>query len=101
MYRVAVLGERDSIYGFAAIGLDTWLVDNAAEVQAFKGADRRKICGHLHHGKPSAMLESEIDRYSAMQVPAIILIPGIGQYRNGYEKCKEIRGACGRARYYI
>ncbi len=78
MYRVAVLGERDSIYGFAAIGLDTWPVDNAA--------DASKLLKELTDGRYAviyiteslqAMLESEIDRYSAMQVPAIIPIPGV------------------------
>ena len=31
MYKVAVLGDRDSIYGFAAIGIETFPVENAAE----------------------------------------------------------------------
>ena len=28
MYKVAVLGDRDSIYGFAALGLDVFYADN-------------------------------------------------------------------------
>ena len=31
MYKVAVLGDRDSIYGFAALGLDTFPVTDPEE----------------------------------------------------------------------
>ena len=31
MYKIAVIGDRDSIYGFATLGLDTFPVLNAEE----------------------------------------------------------------------
>ncbi|MDF2544032.1 MAG: hypothetical protein K0S47_3750 [Herbinix sp.] len=31
MYKIAVLGDRDSIYGFAALGLDTYPVESKDE----------------------------------------------------------------------
>ena len=31
MYRIAVMGDRDSIYGFASAGLDIFPVDNASK----------------------------------------------------------------------
>ncbi|MBR3242938.1 MAG: V-type ATP synthase subunit F, partial [Parasporobacterium sp.] len=31
MYKIAVLGDRDSIYGFATLGLETFPVSNADE----------------------------------------------------------------------
>ena len=31
MYRTAVIGDRDSIYGFAALGLDTFPVTDPTE----------------------------------------------------------------------
>ena len=31
MYKIAVLGDRDSIYGFAALGLDTYPVYDPTE----------------------------------------------------------------------
>ena len=31
MYKIAVMGDRDSIYGFAALGLDTFPVTEKEE----------------------------------------------------------------------
>ena len=31
MYKIAVMGDRDSIYGFAALGLDTYPVTDPIE----------------------------------------------------------------------
>ena len=33
MYKIAVLGDYNSIYGFAALGLDTFPVEDPAEGQ--------------------------------------------------------------------
>lgn len=78
MYKVAVLGDRDSIYGFAAIGLETFRSDNAED-----GAERLKrlieeryaviyITEKLHE-----QLEELIESYSELPLPAIIQIPGL------------------------
>lgn len=78
MYKVAVLGDRDSIYGFAAIGLDTYAVSEKEEAA--------KILKTLAEGQYAviyiteslqAELESEIDRYVTDYLPAIIPIPGV------------------------
>ena len=78
MYKIAVLGDRDSIYGFAALGIDTYPVSDA-ETAA-------KTLRHLADGKYAviyvteaiqAQVESEIDRYKTVQIPAIIPIPGV------------------------
>lgn len=78
MYKIAVLGDRDSIYGFAALGLDTFPVSNVE--------DAAKKLKKLAEGKYAviyitealqAQLETEIDRYRSDQIPAIIPIPGV------------------------
>jgi V/A-type H+-transporting ATPase subunit F len=78
MYKIAVLGDRDSIYGFAALGLDTYPVSDTEEAA--------KLLKKLAEGKYAviyitealqAQLESEIDKYLADLVPAIIPIPGV------------------------
>ena len=78
MYKVAVLGDRDSIYGFAAIGLDTFPVDNSTEAA--------KKLKELANGQYAVIyiteslqseLEAEIDNYIPLQLPAIIPIPGV------------------------
>jgi V/A-type H+-transporting ATPase subunit F len=78
MYKVAVIGDRDSIYGFAALGLDTYPVSEKEEA-----AKTLKI---LTDGQYAVIyiteslqeeLESEIDRYNTNYLPAIIPIPGV------------------------
>jgi V/A-type H+-transporting ATPase subunit F len=78
MYRVAVLGDRDSIYGFAAIGLDTFPVENTVEAakQLKELADGRYAVIYITESLQSE-LESEIDNYLTSQLPAIIPIPGV------------------------
>jgi len=78
MYKIAVIGDRDSIYGFAVLGLDTFPIGN--------DEDGRKKLQTLATGKYAiiyitealaAKLEPEIDHYRTEQLPAIILIPGV------------------------
>lgn len=78
MYRIAVLGDRDSIYGFAALGLDIYPTSDSQE-----GA---KLLKHLCDGSYAviyitealaAELEQEIEHFKSLPLPAIIPIPGI------------------------
>lgn len=78
MYKIAVLGDRDSIYGFAALGLDTFPVTETEEAA--------KILKRLADGDYAviyitealqAVLAMEIDRYRLDRLPAIIPIPGV------------------------
>ncbi len=78
MYKIAVMGDRDSIYGFASVGLEIVPVDDPA------GAGRQlralaeegyaiiyvteALYGHL--GK-------ELAAYAESSLPAIIPIPGV------------------------
>ena len=79
MYRIAVMGDRDSIYGFSALGLDIICVEND-DTEAGKKLRR------LAEGEYAVIyitellaqkLEKEIDKYANCELPAIILIPGI------------------------
>ena len=78
MYRVAILGDRDSIYGFAAIGLDTFPVEDATEAakKLKELADGRYAVIYITESL-QAQLETEIDNYVSLQLPAIIPIPGV------------------------
>ena len=78
MYKIAVIGDYDSIYGFAALGLDTFPVTTHEEagerlhVLAAKGYGIIYITEAL-----AAELKHEIVRYQGQLLPAIIQIPGI------------------------
>ena len=61
MYKIAVMGDMDSIYGFAALGLDLFPMEDPADA----GKKLRE------------KIEAEIDRYKESDLPAIILIPGV------------------------
>ena len=61
MYKIAVLGDRDSIYGFAALGLDTYPVYAVIYITEALAAE----------------IDEELDRYRSQRLPAIILIPGV------------------------
>ncbi|WP_346664396.1 V-type ATP synthase subunit F [uncultured Merdimonas sp.] len=78
MYKIAVIGDYDSIYGFAALGLDTFPVTTHEEagerlhVLAAKGYGIIYITEAL-----AAEIKHEIARYQDQLLPAIIQIPGI------------------------
>ncbi len=78
MYKTAVMGPYDSIYGFAALGLFTIPVSDPEEakrkIRDLAAEDYAVI--YVTEGL-AAEIRSEIDRYKEQQLPAIILIPGI------------------------
>ncbi len=78
MYKLGVMGDRDSIYGFAALGLDTFPIENTE--------DGVRILRNLAEGDYAVIyitealqkeLKSEIDKYRDRIIPAIIPIPGV------------------------
>jgi V/A-type H+-transporting ATPase subunit F len=78
MYKIAVLGDRDSIYGFAALGLDTYSVTDREEAaKTLKTLSEGQYAVIYITESLQAELETEIDRYVSEYLPAIIPIPGI------------------------
>ncbi|ARP49743.1 MULTISPECIES: V-type ATP synthase subunit F [Caproicibacterium] len=80
MYKVAVMGDWDSIYGFGALGLDTFRFTVQESEQAAKTL--RKLAGENYAviyvtEALAAQMTREIAYYKSMPKPAIILIPGI------------------------
>ena len=93
MYKAAVMGDWDSIYGFSALGLDTFRVE--AETSAEEAADTLK---KLSQSKDEVIyiteslakrIPAEIDKYRLMPSPAVILIPGI--YGNTGDGLKAVK----------
>lgn len=78
MDKIAVMGDRDSIYGFAVLGL---------EVHPTKTReDAARLLKKLANGDYAVIyitealageLENEMDEYRTRQWPAIIPIPGV------------------------
>ncbi len=78
MYKVAVLGDRDSIYGFAALGLDTYPVEEKEEAARLLKTLAEGTYAVIYITESlQAQLETEIERYIVDYLPAIIPIPGV------------------------
>lgn len=78
MYKIAVVGDYDSIYGFAALGLSVFPAD-----------DRETLCAVLRRLAESgygviyiteskaALVQDVIEEHRERRLPAVILIPGV------------------------
>ena len=78
MYRIAVIGDYDSIYGFAALGLDTFPVtahEEAAELLHRLAAEGYGIIYITE--AVAAECKNVIEKYQERILPAIIQIPGV------------------------
>jgi V/A-type H+-transporting ATPase subunit F len=77
MFRAAVMGDRDSIYGFAAIGLDIHPVEDAAQAGRQLRALAEGGCAVIYVTEALCPhIQAEMALYAERRLPAIIPIPG-------------------------
>ena len=91
MYKIAVIGAYDSIYGFATLGLDTFPVSDAQEGESIlhRLAEGGYAVIYITEAL-AAELTHEINRYREQVFPAIIQIPGVsGNTGAGVESVKK------------
>lgn len=95
MYKIGVVGDKDSILAFKAIGIDVYPVVEAEEAQ--KTIDRMamdKYAVIFVTEQVAQNIEETIERYNREILPAVILIPsnqgslniGIQRIRDNVEK---------------
>lgn len=78
MYKIAVIGDRESVYGFSSIGMEIYPVYSEDE-----GRERLKSLAGQDYAVifiTEALAEKTqdiIDKYTKETAPAIILIPGV------------------------
>lgn len=80
MVKIAVMGEYDDIYGFAALGLSTFPVspkDPAEAARILRNLAENDFGIIYVTEELEAVLEKDIDRYRTSVSPAIISIPGV------------------------
>lgn len=78
MYKIAVMGDRDSIYGFATLGLDIYpFADPVAAGKKLRELAESDYAVIYITEALAAQLSAEIDHYRSLRLPAIILIPGV------------------------
>ena len=96
MSKIAVMGDYDSIYGFAALGLDIFPVDDKEE-----GTHLLKRLAENGYGiiymteKLADTLKAAREEYMSRIAPAIILIPGVSG--NTGEGVRGVKGSVEQA----
>ena len=83
MYKIAVLGDRDSVMGFKALGLETFFAEDAEQARhtlhrlAKPAGGAQSDYAIIYITEQLAeLLSADIDRYKTYVTPAVILIPG-------------------------
>ncbi len=78
MYKVAVMGDKDSIYGFGALGMSVFPTEDSVEAENILKQLAQADYGIVYITEAlGAKISEEIEKYRFESKPAIILIPGI------------------------
>lgn len=78
MYNIAVLGDRESVMGFKALGLAVYSAESVADARKTLhtlARDGQTAIIYLTE-QYAAEMQDEIAKYKDQVIPAIILIPG-------------------------
>lgn len=76
MYKIGVIGDRDSVVGFRAVGLDVFPCQDGDEARkALHKLAKDDFAIIYITEKLAAMIPNEIDKYKDSMLPAIIPIP--------------------------
>ena len=91
MHRIAVVGEKDSIYGFAALGLEIFSVKNPLEAKTIiKRLISENVAIIYLTESIIADIYHELTEITAHSFVSIIPIPGlIGETKIGVENLKK------------
>lgn len=94
MYKAAVMGDWDSIYGFSALGLDTFRIEADTEPAEAEASLRRLAQSGYEviymTESLAARIPAQVEAYRSEQSPAVILIPGIsGNTGDGLKAVKK------------
>ena len=91
MYKIGIVGDKDSVLAFKAVGIDVYPVNDA--IDARRVIDKMAADGYaviFVTEQLAQNLEETIDRYYRQMLPAIILIPNNqGSLGIGLQKIKD------------
>lgn len=91
MYKIGVIGDRESVLGFKAVGLDVFpcMDKDEAKRTLNRIAKEDYAIIYITERLCKDMVE-EIEKYKDMRIPAIIPIPGMdGSYGIGLSNLKK------------
>ncbi len=94
MYRVGVIGDKDSVLGFTAIGFEAFPAENPEQAERLLRELSEKDFAVLYLTEQyAAALESVLVQFRSRRFPAIIPIPGVqgglGIGMAGVKQCVE------------
>ncbi|WP_312651749.1 V-type ATP synthase subunit F [Aminipila sp.] len=92
MHKIGVIGDRESVRGFKAVGLDAFPCVSTEEAKKTlnKIAKEDYVIIFITEGLCKDMQET-MDNYREMRLPAIIPIPGVdGNYGVGFGNLKKL-----------
>lgn len=75
MYKIAVLGDNESVLGFKALGLDVFPCDNNKAKDLLHDLAKQNYAVIYITEQIAKEIKPEIDEYKDSLTPAIILIP--------------------------
>lgn len=91
MYKIGIVGDRDSVLAFKAIGIDVFPVIGSDEGR--KTIDRMAVEGYaviFVTEQVAKDIEETIERYNKKLLPAVILIPSNqGSLNIGLQRIKD------------
>ena len=77
MYKIGVIGDRESILGFKAVGLDVFPIDDPEEAKkTLKRIAKEDFAIIYITEQVYQFMMDEVDEYTDSRLPAIIPIPG-------------------------
>ena len=78
MYKIAVVGDYDSIYGFATLGLEICPAGNREEIRNTLRRLAEEDYGIIYITEAlAAEVESDLEAFQERMLPAVIQIPGV------------------------
>jgi len=76
MFKIAVVGDKDSILAFKALGVDVFTVYDGEEARKTVDTIARNNYGIIFLTEQIAsLIPDNIERYNKVIIPAVILIP--------------------------
>lgn len=94
MYKVGVIGEKDAVMGFIALGFSVFPVENKEQAANILEDLAENQYAVIYITEQTAVnIENEINQYRERRFPAIIPIPGVqgslGIGMRGVKRCVE------------
>lgn len=78
MYKIAAMGDKNSIYGFASLGIMIYPVDDSTQaVKTIRNLADNGYAVIFITENIASQIQTEINRYNDEPLPAIIPIPGV------------------------